>query len=119
MPGNPQISGQSVSMPDKSDVYSAGTSYSVSGQATNANLYTNKCFKGVSSIYSYTKNNSSSKLTVRARYYATVRVLYAGKYTVDAGKTASHTFSDLKSSKYYFLQYSYPCDFSGNVKGNK
>lgn len=118
MPVNPEVSGRSTSMPDKSNVYTNGTSHSVSGWATNTDLYTNKCFKGVKSIYSYTENNSTSKLTVRARYYATIGVLYAGSYTVNAGGIASSTFSDLDSSKYYFIQYSYPCDFSGTVKGN-
>lgn len=120
MPAYSENMGRSISMPSKSSLYTTGETYSVSGTASRSDLYTNNCFYGVSSIYSYTKNYSSKKLTVRARYYNIPGALYAGSYTVSAnGGTASTTFSGLKSNKYYFLQFEAPSDFSGSVRGNR
>ncbi len=118
---NTGIQPYSTSCPDTSDVYTNGTDYTVSGSASNSDLFTNKCFKGVSSIKYSITNNRSASLKVKLCYYTSSgNVIYGTQsVTIPANGTTSASFTSLDSGKYYFIQFVAPSDFSGSVKGNK
>ncbi len=115
------ITPDSTSCPDKGDLYTNGEDYSVSGSADHSDLYTNKCFKGVSSISFEITNNRSKSLTVNLCSYTALGNVNYGVQTIKipANSTTSSKFSDLSRSKYYFLEFCDPSDFDGTVCGNK
>ena len=118
MSNGDKISTRSVSMPSKSNLYTNGKQYTINGSAENDELYTNYCFHNVTSIYRSIKNNSSTTLKVQVYYYTSLgNVRWGESISIPSGYTYSGTFSDLDSSKYYFLCFYAPCTFSGYVIG--
>ncbi|MDF2903291.1 MAG: hypothetical protein K0S25_929 [Bacillus sp. (in: firmicutes)] len=115
------IKPDSTSVPDQDQIYKNGSSYDVNGSADNSNLYTNKCFKGVSSIdFSITNNRSGSLKVKLGRYTSLGNCVYGIQtITVPGKSTTSSSFTDLSSGTYYFIQFPAPSDFSGTVTGNK
>lgn len=88
-----------------------------SGEADNVALFTNKCFTGISRAMITITNKRSKKLTVRL-YDLTIRghVIPTKTITVPANSTTSTTVTKLNKKKYYYLRFSKPCKFQGNVK---
>ena len=84
-----------------------------SGSADRSTLYTNKHFKGKSSIgYSIT-NDSNKKLTVK--FYTSSGWFKSKSITVEANATLTGTIDGLDKDKLYYLTFSAPSDFSGSV----
>jgi len=110
-----------TSTPSKSSLYTNGEKHSVSGSTAHSDLYTNKCFKGVTSISYNITNNRSGDLKVRLCCYTKWdNVNYGIKtVTIPSKGTTSGSFSELSSTKYYFIEFSGPADFKGTVCGNK
>lgn len=115
------IKPDSISTPSKKSLYDNGDNYTVSGSASSSSLYTNKCFKGVTKItYSITNNNSKNLKVSLCSYTNLGNVNYGVKtVTIPAQGTTSASFTELSSSKYYFLQFAAPSDFKGTVCGNQ
>lgn len=114
------IKPDSTSTPSKKSLYANGSDYTVDGSASRSSLYTNKCFKGVTEITYSITNNSSKSLKVSLCSYTKLGNVNYGvkKVTIPANGTTSASFSNLSTSKYYFLQFAAPSDFSGTVCGN-
>lgn len=88
-------------------------SLSFAGSAQRSTLYTNKHFKGKSTIgYSIT-NYSDTKLTVK--FYTSSGWFSSKKITVEGNATLTGTIDGLDASKLYYLTFSVPSDFSGSV----
>lgn len=115
------IKPDSTSTPSKDSLYDIGDDYTVSGSTSHSDLYTNKCFKGVTSIsYSITNNRSGDLKVGLCRYTKWGNVRYGiKKITIPSKGTTSSSFSQLSSSEYYFIEFSGPSDFSGTVCGNQ
>ncbi len=56
-------------------------------------------------------------VTVKLRRYAVVGVSTPDKKTIPGECSFGGSFMNLDSSKYYFIQFVGPCEFSGSVKG--
>lgn len=83
------------------------------GYAQGSTLYTNKHFKGKSSIgYSIT-NYSDTKLTVK--FYTSSGWFKSKKITVEGKATLTGTIDGLDNDKLYYLTFSAPSDFAGSV----
>ena len=110
-----------TSTPSKSALYTIGDKHSVTGSATHSALYTNKCFKGVTSISYKITNNRSGDLKVRlCSYTNSGNVNYGIKtITIPSKGTTSGSFSELSSTKYYFIEFSAPSNFNGTIYGNR
>ncbi|MGC6178300.1 hypothetical protein [Lacrimispora sp. 38-1] len=115
------IKPDSTSTPSKKSVYDIGDNYTVSGSASRSDLYTDKCFKGVTSISYSITNNSSKDLKVNLCSYTKWGNVNYGvkKVTIPANGKTSSSFSELSSSKYYFIEFAAPSDFKGTVCGNQ
>jgi hypothetical protein len=84
-----------------------------SGTATGSTLYTNSFFTG-KSIVSYTISNKSDyKLTVKL--YKEGWNLALKTITINSGATLTSAFSGLTDDINYYLSFSAPSNFSGNV----
>lgn len=123
-PTNPFVSSgvislKSTEMPDKSNLYTNGVDESVYGEASNQNLYSNYCFKGVTSISYAIHNARSHKLKVVLRRYTSIGQRSVKTISISKECTQYGKFDDLNSSYYYFLDFYSPCDFDGSVKGNE
>lgn len=120
MPAGPNMSAMQVystSMPDTSDLYNNNQEYSISGCTSRSNLYTNRCFYDTDWIFMSVENKRSDDLTVKLRRYMIVGVATPDKKTIPSNCSYGGSFMNLDSSKYYFIQFVGPCEFSGAVKG--
>jgi hypothetical protein len=93
----------STSTPSKTSLYDNGDNHAVSGSASRSSPFTDKCFKGVTSITYSITNNSSGKLKVNLCSYTNLgNVNYGVKtVTIPSKGTTSADFSELSSSKYF------------------
>jgi len=118
-PYSNQISPYSVSMPNKSNVYTNNSSQTVSGTASISTLYTNKCFKGVTSIGFLISNYRKDKdLSLNLRQYNTIGNSSVSTKSIPRNGVGASSFTGLSTDKYYFIGFSAPSDFSGTVTGN-
>ena len=100
-------------------LYPNNTACSVSGTASGSDLYTNKCFKNITSAKCSIQNKHSEHLTVSLE-----QVIISGAWTIKvddyqvlAYGQAGKTFKNLSTGKYYCFRFKAPCKFSGNVYG--
>lgn len=124
-PANPlignrgEISINSTEMPSKTNLYTNGVDETVYGEAYNQNLYSNNCFKGVTSI-SYAIHNASSKqLKVVLRKYTSIGQTSVKTIKISGKSTQYGAFEKLDSTTYYFLDFYPPSNFDGTVRGKK
>lgn len=111
------ISINSTSMPSKDDLYKNGVDQTVYGEANNQNLYSNYCFKGVTSISYAIHNKSSKQLKVVLRKYTSIGQSAVKTIKISGKSTQYGAFEKLDSNTYYFLDFYPPCKFDGTVRG--
>lgn len=85
--------------------------YSFKGSTTSQTLYTNYKFKGKTSYTFYVKNTGKYALTVKAKRLTKT---YAST-KISAGKSASVTFSDIKSTTEFYMTFE-GSSFEGYIK---
>lgn len=83
------------------------------GNAQRSTLYTNKHFKGKSSIGYSIRNDCDTKLTVK--FYTSSGWFKSKQITIEANATLTGTIDGLDADKMYYLSFSAPSDFSGSV----
>lgn len=84
-----------------------------SGSAGRSTLYTNKHFKGKSSIEYSITNDCDKKLTVK--FYTSSGWFKSKAITVEANATLTGTIDGLDKDKLYYLTFSAPSDFNGSI----
>ena len=125
LPANPLInngggmSTDSASMPGKTNPYTNGTVHYVSGIASTSELFTDKCFNGVSSIYYEITNRGTEPLTITLYKWTFWGPTSGETSKIPVNGTQYYSFSGLNSGSYYFIQFDYPSNFSGTVLGNQ
>lgn len=109
-----EISIKGLSKPSKDSYVNLNTeSLTFAGHATGSTLYTNKHFKGKSTINYSITNDCDSKLTVK--FYTSKGWFKSKKITVEANATLTGIIDGLDASKLYYLTFSAPSDFSGVI----
>ena len=107
--GGAQIKG--VQRPSKVWNLKTQGKYSFKGSTTSQTLYTNYKFKGKTSYTFYVKNTGKYALTVKAKRLTKT---YAST-KISAGKSASVTFSDIKSTTEFYMTFE-GSSFEGYIK---
>ena len=102
---------QSVSRPTKVWNIKTKGKYNFSGDPGSQTLYTNYKFKGKTSYTFYVKNTGKYAMTVKAKRLTKT---YAST-KISSGKSASVTFSNIKSDTEFYLTFS-GSSFSGYIK---
>lgn len=107
----------STSTPSTDDVYKNNTEYIVYGTADISKLFTDECFYGVNRIYMNLKNYRSDDLTINLRRVEWYGYTKADTDYVPGNCSYGGAFSNLDTSKYYFLEFEAPCSFYGTIEG--
>ena len=84
-----------------------------SGNASGSILYTNKNFKGKSTVNYSITNDHEEKLTVKV--YTSGGWKKVKTLEIEGEATLTGTIKGLDKDKLYFLSFSAPSDFSGSV----
>ncbi|MEC5219995.1 hypothetical protein [Bacillus atrophaeus] len=85
------------------------------GQATSSTLYTNSHFTGKSKVSIKVTNFSHINLPVKV-WESSALLFPTATFTVDPNKTFSGSIPNLDASKKYYLSFSAPSHFTGEVQ---
>lgn len=115
IPNDGEVGIFGVNKPSTSHNISSNGAMYFSGNAVISKLYTNKFFTGKASPRIYVKNNHATK-ELKVKLYEDSSWSAIKTWTVRPGHSLSAFPNGLSASKFYYLTFSAPSNFSGSVQ---